>query len=438
VHPFFAKLVRDNEDILVELEFIGELMLTPNEAHVEQALAACPDRMFGSKQVQAVVSQIRSSGDRDPVQLVKTLRSHKLFQHGNTLTVLLGEVLDIEFSGHGVFLLKRAKHVIDQYRSRSAREIGTRLVSGSKRDSEIGTLLRECEECLGKLRSETYTSKEALPDVMATVLAEIEATEGSGEPLIEFGIHRLDSMIGGLRPGSNTVIAALTSVGKSAFAQQSALHMGRQGWRVLMFSGEMQPKDVGKRFLVMDSLITHTEQQDKESLSSDQLTRLVTSANNIGKLPIEVVYCPGWNVEQVVDYCHESHAEDAVDVVIVDYLQLLNSAKKHESTEKSLDYIAKSIMEMGGKLGVATVVCAQLNDEAEGKAPELRHIRGSRAPGMHAWNVIMLSRSKHKKKSDEGNQCGFWVRKNRNGPIGQFKVPYVESFYQFDPPQADF
>jgi replicative DNA helicase len=425
MHPFFAKLHADNEDFLVEVEFLAELLLCTEPASVDRARAACHNRMFIEPRVAAILRHVRNSGDRDPIGIYKALHTNRLFGT-EKLSVFLGEAIDLAVSGKGTFLTKRAAHVINQYRARSAQEIGQRLIKEADRDAEIGTLLRECEASLGKLRSETYTSRMSMPELMSEVLAGLESGDTQNK-VIEFGIPRLDSMIGGLEKGSNTLVCALTSVGKSSFVQNAALHMGFQGYRVLLFSSEMSAQMVGERLLVIRSHLTHAQQQHYGELSKDERHNLVEGANVIAELPIDIVYCPGWDVEQIADHVHEMHATQPLDVVIVDYLQLLNSVQRHESKEQQLDYMAKHLMELGGKLGIATVVCAQLNDEAEGKAPELRHIRGSRAPGQHAWNVVMLSRSKHQ----NSNEIGIWVRKNRNGPLGNFKIPYTAERYQF-------
>ena len=435
MHPFFKKLNSANESFLIEVEFASELMLCDDSAVVDRALASVPDRMIADSHVRAIVGVIRS-GERDPVAIHKKLSGRSPFQSDvprkgqspiPTLNVFLGEMLEMSIGKS--YVLSRARHVINQYRARSARSIGNRLIKSSARDAEIGSVIRECEESLTKLRSETYSEVRTMPELMSSLMSSFADGKKSRQ-YPEFGIRRLDEIIGGLEPGSNTVVAALTSVGKSAFVQQSAIHMSKAGWRVLMFTCEMTQEAVAERFVVMETGIASEDIRDYESLDDADKSRVMNASNMLGELPGEIVYCPGWDVEQVIEHCHERHAEAAVDVIIVDYLQLLNSAKRCENSEKQLDYMALALRNMGGKLGAATIVCAQLNDEAEKVKPRIRHLRGSKSPGQHSDNVVMLSRGKTGEKS---RRCEFFVRKNRNGPLGEFEVAYIPHSYTFDP-----
>jgi len=422
--PFFERVCRDNEYYLIELEYLGELLTARDDAKVDLALAACPGRMFCVPQVSKIVSYIRKTRNRDPISIYKDLRHHPVFSGATQIKLFLGECLELAVAGGGAYLLERCGHIIDQYRSRSAIEIGNKLIDGAKKDEAIGELLRDCAESLTKISAQTYSATESISDLMADILDDIDRPEGRAE-VMEVGIDRMDAMLGGLERGSNTLVGALTSVGKSAFLQSSAMTLAQRGFSVLLFSCEMRASKIGERFLVMRSRLSHAQQRD---LSAEERVHIVESANHVGQLPIQIVYCPGWDVERVEEYTHEYHGRNPVDVVMIDYLQLLNTSGRQESDEKRIDYCAKVLRDMGGKIGAATVVAAQLNDEAEGKPPELRHIRGSKAPAQHADNVILMSRNKNTTKDPD---IGIWVRKNRNGPLGNFRIPYNPSTYGF-------
>lgn len=417
-----ARMGHDQDHVLVERQLLAELLLCEDEPRVLQALAAVSSHMVADEAVRLIVDFIRDHG-RDPVDIYKHFVSHPAFPR-RTLGPYLGELIDSAISGKGVFLSQRARQVVDQYRKRACDQIAKQL-SGAVDETAIGSVIAECEDALGELRGNAFHEKRSISDVVASVLESL----GKEDAIVpSFGMPGLDRLIqGGMRPGSNTMVGALTSVGKSAFVQAVARNAASDGFRVLLFSCEMTQESVAQRLIIMESGISGSDQQDYQNLSKDRKDSIRRAASVVSELPLEIVYSPGWTVERVEEYCHERNADDKVDLVVIDYLQLLNAGRRCESAEKEVDYISKTLVDMGGKLNCATLVCAQLNDDAEGREPEIRHIRGSKAPGHHADNVLMLSRDKRK---DRG-EMDVWIKKNRNGPLGHVAVPFRVETYRF-------
>ena len=406
----------------VERQFLSELLLCEDEPRALQALAAVSPHMVADEAVRLIVEFVRDHG-RDPIDIYKHFVHHPAFK-ARTLGPYLGELIDAAISGKGAFLSQRARQVVDQYRKRACEKIASQL-TGAVDETAIGSVIAECEGALGELRGNAFHEKRSLSDVVSSVLDSL----GKEDAIVPaFGMPGLDRLIqGGMRPGSNTMVGALTSVGKSAFVQAVARNVASNGFRVLLFSCEMTQESVAQRLIVMESGVCGSDQNDYQHLDGERKGAIRRAASIVSELPLEIVYSPGWTVERVEEYCHERNAEEPIDLVVIDYLQLLNAGRRCESAEKEVDYISKTLVDMGGKLNCATLVCAQLNDEAEGREPEIRHIRGSKAPGHHADNVLMLSRDKRK---DRG-EMDVWIKKNRNGPLGHVAVPFQVSTYRF-------
>lgn len=420
---FFKRLHTQNEWFLTELEFVAELVTCREPELLERALAAVQPHMISDRVIMNVVEQIRKTGN-DPVDLLKRLKGK--LSH-NEIKDYFTEMMEIGISGRGHFLLSRTRHVVDQYRVRSCDEIASKLRNDAHNSPSVGAVIQECEDALAKLKADNFEGAEQKS--VRIVMDDVLSALGSGEEIHpEFGIPELDGKIGGLLPGTNTLVAALTSVGKSAFIHAGMLNMARSGYRVLLFSYEMSAADVLRRFLVMASQTAGEDLKDYNNLSEDKRRMIREKANAISELGdrMEICFCPGWSAERVCDYAHQANMQEPVDVIMVDYLQLMDVEKKVESNEKKVDHAAKLIIDLGRKIRAATVMAAQLNDEAEGVEPELRHLRDSKAPGHHADNVVLLSR---KKKG--GTTMKMWGKKNRNGPLYTVETPFCPSLYTF-------
>ena len=420
---YLMSLSDGNEEQLTEEQFIGELIVARN--NVDVALAAVREEMIQCARCSAALRLIAGGIDRDPGILYRELKKDPAFRNGERVGEWLARLIELAFNGTGAYMLTRARQVVDQYKQRLTVELGRRMMS----EQDVTKALADCEKSIETIRAVGDPDKQFnMAEVMADLVDQLDAGI-SIDSLPGTGISQVDGCLRGFEKGSNTVVGALTSVGKSAFVQRAAINIAKRGMRVILFSCEMTVRQVAERFLVMESGLSHGVLADRERWDDAKRKKIVEAQNAIGNWPIEIVYCSGWSIDDIEAKAFSGDPKKPPALIIVDYLQLVNTTEGSNSEEK-LSLVAKRVMEMGGKLGCATISVAQLNDMAEGaEVPTLQSIRGSRAVAHHAHNVIFLSRN----KMDQYAPVRVTIAKNRNGPLGSFEVPYNASTYEFEP-----
>jgi replicative DNA helicase len=260
-------------------------------------------------------------------------------------------------------------------------------------------------------KSEVWLSKLIREDHTGTKL------NGCSSYIEATAIRALNLAMGGLIPGEQVVIAAETSYGKTTLALNMALHaaLGPQKKKVAIFSFEMSSSDICKRLTASGAAVplralryneTTPEQEAKVENFYDTIPENRT-------IVIEEGY--SFDITEVVSRCRRLKATGELDIVIVDYLQLVNPAITREiNRQREVADISRRLKVMAGELKVVVIALSQLNESGR--------LRESRAIGQDADIVLFIEDS----KSEDSMEKQIRIGKARNGPRDQ-KVPV--SFY---------
>jgi replicative DNA helicase len=256
------------------------------------------------------------------------------------------------------------------------------------------------------------------------------------------GIATLDKMLLGLQPGALIVLAARPSVGKTAFALNIAAYAAtKQAKRVAVFSLEMPSDQLALRMLASEAKL------DWRKLSQGQLSRydwdkIAVHGDKIGRAPI---WLDDNFVLSPVDLrakCRKLKRDGGLDLVIIDYLQLMHSPsdRANQSREQEISSISRSLKGLAKELGAPIMALSQLNRSVEkrkGERPMLSDLRESGAIEQDADVVLFLHRPEEDKENGEGQGQGqpgsdvqeieLIIAKQRQGPVGVVELVFFKT-----------
>ncbi len=246
------------------------------------------------------------------------------------------------------------------------------------------------------------------------------------------GIPDLDYCTGGIFDGEMTVIAARPSVGKTALGLFIAIKLAREGRKVHFVSREMSSNAIGMRILSMASGID-TGRIKAGKITEEQWQKIARALGEYSTSNL-IVDTDSKTPSDIKAVAKELQAKDGLDLVIIDYLQILTPDGKHNTREQEVASISRSLKNLSLDINKPVIVLAQLNRNAENKRPTLADLRESGAIEADADNVWFLhyptenqlyDNQKNKFMVCKNNNYEYMeiiIGKHRNGPVGMIDV----------------
>ncbi|MEX2015984.1 MAG: replicative DNA helicase, partial [Candidatus Hydrogenedentales bacterium] len=251
---------------------------------------------------------------------------------------------------------------------------------------------------------------------------------------IATGFARLDEMTSGFQRSDMVVLAARPSVGKTAFvlnlAANAAIHSQK---RVLLFSLEMAKEQLVQRLLCMEGAID-SRRLRTGFLAKEEFPKLQKAAGKLAGAAIYIDDTPNISVLDLRSKARRHAAVHGVDLIVIDYLQLMGGSRRSESRQVEIAEISRSIKGIARELSVPVVALSQLSREAEKDdtgTPKLSHLRESGAIEQDADVVLMLSRPPVHEREENPDLIHVTLAKQRNGPTGDFKLLFERNLQRF-------
>ncbi len=270
-------------------------------------------------------------------------------------------------------------------------------------------------------------------------LQELERNKGQ-LPGITTGFRDVDKMLSGMHKTDLIVLAARPGMGKTSFALNVAQHAAEAGNSVLIFSMEMPAEQLGTRILSMSASV-EMEHMKNGMLTIDEWDALSDAQDGFENLNLTVDDTSTLSILEMKNKCRRLKAEKGLDLVIIDYLQLMSMGNKVENRVQEIAAITRNIKIMAKELDVAVILLSQLSRKsaAENKLPQLTDLRDSGAIEQDADVVIFLNRDDYFKNGDEpaeltpnvGSTCRVIIAKHRNGPTGYCDLAWVGKYTKF-------
>lgn len=248
-------------------------------------------------------------------------------------------------------------------------------------------------------------------DVMAKVLERAnDAYKGGAEMRgLSTGIDDLDRILNGLCAGDMCVIAARPGMGKTTLLLNIARHVGQQGKRVGIESAEMTDDQLGLRGLAGDSGV-NTGKVRAGSVTREDLEKLIAAAGPIGDLPIHVSSSSSPSIQEVSARWRAFKRRNGLDLLIIDYLQLLGDPTKKNGRYEEVTSVSKGIKALAKSLGIPVVALCQLSREVErrdNKRPTEADLKESGAIEQDADQIVFIYRhEKYLEKEEPQRKSG--------------------------------
>lgn len=250
------------------------------------------------------------------------------------------------------------------------------------------------------------------------------------------GFTELDKMTSGLHPGEMTIIAARPSMGKTAFSLNIAQHIAlRLKKTVAYFSLEMGKESMMMRMLSAESKVNMSEIRNGR-IQDSAWPKLINAASALSEASIFIDDTPGVSPFEIRSRARRLKAEHGIDVIMIDYLQLMSMKQKFNSREQEVAEISKSLKAIAKELQVPIIALAQLNRGVEGRAdrrPMLSDLRESGSIEQDADVIMMLYRDDYYDKDDPEKQghAEVIIGKQRNGATGTVKLRFDAKYNRF-------
>lgn len=285
----------------------------------------------------------------------------------------------------------------------------------------------------------------------------IERVSRSSAPFtgLETGFYRLDELTSGLQRQDLIILAARPGVGKTALALNIAANCAvRRGARVAIFSLEMSAPALIRRLLAAEARINMRRlakgllkrtADPRDHRGGSDWQRLAEAADRLADAPLWIDDTAGLSVLELRGKCRRHAMEHGLDLVVVDYLQLMSAGVRAENRTQEVSAISRGLKAVAKQLDVPLLVLSQLsrNPERRGdQRPQLSDLRESGSIEQDA-DVVMFINRKHRgqappqtpEEEEELRLAEIIVAKQRNGPTDLFRLVYFDEFTRFENPE---
>ena len=309
-------------------------------------------------------------------------------------------------------------------------------------DSEpVEDILDESEKNMFRVFEQRNTSdfvpiRQVIVDTLNTI-EKASRTEGSVTGLAT-GFADLDYKTSGLQNSDLILVAARPSMGKTAFVLNMAEYMAfRKNKHVAIFSLEMSKQQLMNRLLAMEARVD-SQNIRNGNLNDEEWARLIDAASVIGGSNLIIDDTPGLSVRELRTKCRKYKLEHGLDIVMIDYLQLMSGSGNRgtDSRQQEISEISRSLKALARELNVPIVALSQLSRAVEQRTgdhrPILSDLRESGAIEQDADVVMFLYRDDYYHKDSEMKGiCEVIIAKQRNGPIGTVNLVWLPDYTKF-------
>lgn len=283
-------------------------------------------------------------------------------------------------------------------------------------------------------KSQKYTNlKDALPEAWERLERLHEHKDAlRGLPT---GFRDLDNTLSGLQKSDLIIIAARPSIGKTTLALDIARMASiNHDKSVLIFSLEMSSQQLVDRMLSAQSRVNAWNLRTGHLSSDRDFSQLRDSLDKLAKAKIYIDDTPGNSIVRMKALARRLKAEKELDLIVVDYLQLMTTSKNYDSMVNQVTEISRSLKSLAKELNVPVLALSQLSRavESRGGKPRLSDLRDSGSIEQDADVVMFIHREdKGKDESEKTNIAEILIEKHRNGPTGKVELYFDEKTTTF-------
>ena len=304
---------------------------------------------------------------------------------------------------------------------------------------DVQVLLDRAEQMLFKI-SERRLTKAAIPvrSLLNAAIQHIEALYHRKELVtgLPTGFPRLDEFTAGFQRSDFIIIAGRPSMGKTAFALNVVQHASVKERRpVLMFSVEMSKEQLVQRLLCSEARVDSHRVRTGHLQTSDW-ERLVQAAGRLADAPLLIDDTANLSALEARAKARRVRAEHGLELVVIDYLQLMQGRARAENRQQEISEISRSLKALAKELEVPVVALSQLSRAIEVRgesSPRLSDLRESGALEQDADVIMFLHRpGAYRDDPTEENLTELKIGKQRNGPLGTVQLVFKAEYTRFE------
>ena len=253
---------------------------------------------------------------------------------------------------------------------------------------------------------------------------------------IATGFEKFDHMTSGLQESDLIIIAGRPSMGKSALAVSIAEHAGTQLKKgVALFSLEMSKEQLVQRMLCSQARVD-AHKLRSGFLSPSDWPKLTAAAGRLSDSPIFIDDTPAISVLELRAKARRLKANHNIQLIVLDYLQLMRSTIPSDSRQQEISEISRSLKALARELDTPVIALSQLSRAVESRQdhrPQLSDLRESGAIEQDADLVVLLMREEYYNPTEENRGVAdVIIAKQRNGPVGTIKLSFVKEYMRFE------
>jgi replicative DNA helicase len=248
----------------------------------------------------------------------------------------------------------------------------------------------------------------------------------------EGGFEKLDYMTSGLQNADLVIVAARPGLGKTSLCLNIASHAAIDcDASVGIFSLEMTKEQLMLRLLSMKALVSYSNIRSGY-IKDEDLEGLVKAAEEFSRAKVYIDDTPAISVMEIRAKARRQKRDKGLDLIIVDYLQLMRGTRRTETREREIAEISGSLKALAKELSVPVIAVSQLSRQTEARSdrrPQLADLRESGAIEQDADLVMFIHRADAYRKTPEEKDgiAELIIGKQRNGPTGTVKLTFLDS-----------
>jgi replicative DNA helicase len=333
-----------------------------------------------------------------------------------------------------------AEIVHDCAQLRTVIETGNQIAQmGYDRDTDARQILDEAQTALSAAAGVVEDPQAGLiGEGFEDYVDELDAFQKHGQAKgVPTGFADLDALTGGLQPGQVIILAARPALGKSTlgvdFVRSCSIIHQRPS---VFFSLEMSRSELMNRVMSAQGQIALHHLRHKGLMTDEDWIRFSAVSKRVMEAPLTIDATAELTVMQIKAKCRRIKQRGGLDLVVIDYLQLLQSGlRKSENRQVEVSTMSRNIKLMAKELEVPVVILAQLNrgpEQRNDKRPMMSDLRESGALEQDADLVILLHREDaYEKESPRSGEADFIVAKHRNGPTATITTAFQGHYSRF-------
>jgi len=424
-------------NIEAEEAVLGALLIDP-EALFRVASFLRPDDFFVQKNgwiYQAILTLHERREPVDFVTLCNELEAQDRLDDAGGAAYIAQLIEGVPTAIH----VEAYGHIVEEtsVRRRLIRAAGDIAQLAYREQQEIGEVMDQAEQALfGISQRRIVRDLAPIQDVIRQYYDRIEYLyDHRGEPLgVPTGFMDLDRVLGGLQKSDLIIVAARPGVGKTSLCLSFARHAARLGKHVAIFSLEMSNEQIVQRLVSAETGID-AQRLRLGQLQEEEWPLFVQATGVLSELPVFIDDTPSISALQVRTKARRLHAEHGLDLILIDYLQLMTGDVRSENRVQEVSYISRMLKGLARELNVPLVAASQLSRAVEQRAdkkPVLSDLRESGSLEQDADVVMFIYREEmYKPETEKQHIADIIVSKHRNGPTGTVQLFFRQQLAQF-------